>query len=279
LFIQNNWRECVISHGTEISSIAGEQSIKEEQMIKPSAWMLLAAVAVSGLIQGCSTNRMTNTSRSAVEQMLVSNAVDQALDKVDFRPFSGHTVFLDPTYVDCTDKSYVISSVRHRIMQSGALLVDKREDAEVAVELRTGTVGTDTAESFIGVPELTLPGLVALPEIRLLTRSNQTGTAKIGIVAVDTQTLEVLGDGGMTLARSDTNNWFVAGVGPFKSGSIHREVARSTSGPAAMVRNRLPSSVVLNTPAPSIPKIEQDAGDDLQYTNIEDTLPLPPKED
>jgi len=210
--------------------------------------LILCACCAALFVQGCSTTRMTNTSRSAVEQMLVSNAVDQALDKVDFSPFRGHTVYLNDKYVECTDKAYVISSVRHRIMKSGALLVDSPDNAEIAVELRTGTVGTDVAESFVGVPEIALPGMLTLPEVRVLTRSVQTGTAKLGIVAIDTQSRRVLGDGGMTMARSNDEAWFVAGVGPFKAGSIHRELDRATTGPAAVIRNQVPNTVALTAP-------------------------------
>ncbi len=81
-----------------------------------------------------------------------------ALDKIDFRAFRGHTVYVDDRYVECLDKQYVIASVRHRILHQGAIIVQKPEDAEVLVEMRTGVVGTDIAESFVGVPEITLPG-------------------------------------------------------------------------------------------------------------------------
>lgn len=209
--------------------------------------LLICGLLTWGLL-GCASTKTSNTARTATEQLLISNAVDQALDKIDFRAFSGHTVFLDDRYVDCIDKQYVISSVRHRILHQGAVLVGKPEDAEVLVEMRTGVVGTDIADSFLGIPEVTLPGMLTLPEVRVLTRQVQTGTAKLGIVAVDAKTKEVLGEGGMTLARSDTNSWFVAGIGPFKSGSINGEVDRMTTGPSAFRRDQLPSTVAFTAP-------------------------------
>lgn len=212
---------------------------------------------------GCASTHTSNTARTATEQLLISNAVDQALDKMDFRAFQGHTVFLDDRYVDCTDKQYVIASVRHRILHQGAVLVSKPEEAEVLVEMRTGVVGTDIADSFLGIPEVTVPGMMTLPEVRVLTRQVQTGTAKIGIVAVDAQTKEVLGEGGMTLARSDTNSWFVAGIGPFKSGSIHGEVDRMTSGPSGIMRDRIPGTVAFVAPHSHQPLEEPP----VQYTS------------
>jgi hypothetical protein len=173
----------------------------------------------------------------------------------------------------------VIASVRHRILHQGAIIVPKPEDAEVLVEMRTGVIGTDIAESFLGVPEITLPGMLTLPEVRVLTRQVQTGTAKLGIVAVDTKTKQVLGEGGMTLAKSDDNSWFVAGVGPFKSGSIHGEVQRMTSGPAAMMREQLPATVSFSTPIPpeSMHPLQEP---ELQYTQTQQTSvqEVPPAE-
>jgi len=197
---------------------------------------------------GCSTAKTSDTARSSTEQLLVSNAVDQALDKVEFQTFNGYSIFLNDAYVDCVDKPYVISSVRHRLLANGARLVDAQDKADVVVELRAGVVGTTSSTSFVGVPELALPGVVTLPEVRVWEKKSQTGTAKLGIVAYNAQTGEALGTGGMSLAKSDDSNWFLAGLGPFQEGSVRREVSRSTSGNAAIVRNRLPNSVVFATP-------------------------------
>ena len=236
-------------------------------------------VCLSGLIlcAGCATSKSSNTARTATEQMLISNAVDQSLNKVNFRPFSGHTVYLNDKYVDCVDKAYVISSVRHRILMAGAVLVDDPAGADVHVELRSGTVGTDTADSFVGIPEVTLPGMLTLPEVRLLTRSSQKGIAKLGLVAVDATTKQVLGTGGMSLAESDTQNWFVMGVGPFRTGSIHGEVESSTTGTAAQMRNWVPQTVVFNPPASQQNNARQYAGtDELEAQPVKYEQPAKP---
>lgn len=230
-------------------------------------WSLFLCGFLAFGLLGCASTKTSNTARTATEQLLISNAVDQALDKMDFRAFSGHAVFLDDRYVDCLDKQYVIASVRHRILYQGAILVTKPEDADVLVEMRTGVVGTDIVDSFLGIPEVTVPGMLVLPEVRVLTRQVQTGTAKIGIVAVDAKTKEVLGEGGMSLARSDDNSWFVAGIGPFKTGTINGEIERMTSGPSAIMRDRLPETVAFS--APQTPQTLEEPP--VQYTDTTQT--------
>ena len=178
---------------------------------------------------GCTTVHRSNTPRTGVEQLLISNAIDQSLDKIDFAAFTGVPVYLEEKYVDCVDKAYLLGSIRHRLAVAGAHIVPAVEKADVLLEVRSGGVGTDGSDSFVGLPEITLPGMLTLPEVRLMNRSTQNGTAKIGLVAYDARTMEVLGEGGVTLARSDDSNWFFMGVGPYRQGSISKEVKRATS--------------------------------------------------
>ena len=197
---------------------------------------------------GCASTSSSDTARTGMEQLLISNAIDQSLDKVDFKALAGQSVYIEEKYLDCTDQKYLMGALRHRLLYAGASVADTAEAATVALEVRSGGVGTDRAESFIGMPEIAVPGPVpvALPEIRLFERSRQTGTAKIGIVAYDTNTKQPLGAGGHTLARSDDNNWYVLGMGPYRQGSVRSEVSTSLSrgGQAAP----LPMEVALRRP-------------------------------
>ncbi|MEW4488023.1 DUF6655 family protein [Thalassoglobus sp. JC818] len=210
---------------------------------------LLSLVLFSGL--GCATATTSNTARTSTEQLLITNAVDQSLDKIDFRPFRGHAVFLNDKYADCVDKNYVIASVRHRILQSGARLVDSADKSEITVELRTGAVGTASSNSFIGVPEIVLPGVVTLPEVRFAERKKQSGTAKIGLVAFETGSGMALGTGGQALAQSEDSNWFVVGAGPFRSGNVKGEISSSTTGQAAVRYTQIPKIITFAAPDPS----------------------------
>jgi hypothetical protein len=198
---------------------------------------------------GCASSSTSNTARTSTEQLLVANAVDQALDKVNFASFGGHRVFLQDKYLDCVDKNYVLASTRHRLFTSGAAIVDAADKADVVLEIRSGVVGTSTSGSFIGTPEIALPGMLTIPEIHLTERKRQEATVKLGLVAFDPKTNELLGEGGISLARSNDNNWFVAGIGPYKNGSIKKEVTRGTTGSAAKSQPPIPPTVAFNLPA------------------------------
>lgn len=200
-----------------------------ERLGKNPPWAIIWVLWVAAV--GCATTRTTDTPRTASEQLLISHAVDQALAKVDFRPLAGRAVFVQEKYLDGVDKNYVVASVRHQLLAAGSRLVDKDTEADVIVELRSGGVGTDRMESYVGTPRIDIPGMlpVQIPDVQLATNKRQMGTAKIGIIAYDAKTRQALGSGGVVLASSDDNNWFVLGIGPFRSGSMRQELQRTSS--------------------------------------------------
>lgn len=229
--------------------------------------LLLGFSGVAGQLSGCTTAATTNTPRTATEQLLISNAVDGALDKVSFAPFAGARVFIEEKYVDGVDSKYLIASVRHRVLQAGGKLVDKADNADVVVELRSGGIGTTTAKSYLGTPEIALPGMISIPELRLVERSRQSGTAKVGLVAYDASTKEVLGAGGVTLDRADDNNWFLAGIGPLQTGTVKDEIELNTKkGPWVPKEQTMPQQVAFERARP-MPTPEQKDPQEVQYAS------------
>lgn len=189
---------------------------------------ILITLIVQGI--GCTTTRTSETSRTGMEQLLLSNAVDQSLNKLNFAGLRGQSVYLDDQFLECVDKGYVLGSVRQRVLNVGGRLVAKPEESDVVLEVRSGGIGTDNVESYVGMPGIALPGPmpVELPEVKLWNRVSQMGTAKIGVVAYDTRGRYLLNHGGHAMARADDNNWFILGVGPFQNGTVREEIQVAT---------------------------------------------------
>lgn len=180
---------------------------------------------------GCSTTRTTDTARTGMEQLLISNAIDQTMNKTALPDVAGKTVYLEEKYLDSVDKGYIVGTMRRKLLNAGAMLVDEKEGSQVTLELCSGGVGTDNVEQYVGMPGLTVPGLpVELPEVRLYEKKSQFGTAKIGVVAYDTPTGQMVYDGGGSLARANDSNWTVLGIGPFQEGSVRNELNHATGG-------------------------------------------------
>lgn len=199
---------------------------------------------------GCATSSTSNTARTASEQLLISQAVDDSLSRVDFGTFAGHNVFVEEKYMDSVDKNYIIGSIRHRLMMQGVRIVDKKEDSDISMEIRSGGVGTDSEKMFVGVPEVTIPGMVSIPELRMVTKESQQAAAKLGIVAYHTQSGQILGDGGVSLAQSNSNNWFILGVGPYENGTLKEEIDDSNLISAQTRDVEIPKQVAFQSSRP-----------------------------
>jgi hypothetical protein len=171
---------------------------------------------------------MTDSSRTATEQLLISNAIDQTVSKLDFRVLAGKTVYFDPQYLDGTvDKGYLVSTLRQHLLASGCLLQEERAKATYVVEARSGGVGTDNNSLLIGVPQMNLPTVIpgqpsSIPEIPLAKKTNQMGAAKIAVFAFNRTTGERVWQSGVLEARSDSRDLWLFGAGPFQNGSIRK---------------------------------------------------------
>jgi len=209
---------------------------------------------------GCATSHKTNTARTASEQILISSAVDRAVQEVQFGDLQHRVVFIDDQYLDTVDKGYVTSALRHKVLQNDGILAKTPDTADVVLEVRSGGVGTDSQETFFGVPAISAPGMpIAIPELKLVTRSTQYGTAKIGLVAYDPRTGRAVGDGGETLARTDDDNWYVFGVGPFRRGALNEEVqdAPGVETLGESIAKSLGAPRQASKPAPKVSLLDQ----------------------
>jgi hypothetical protein len=191
----------------------------------PSRRTVVLLVLLAGL-SGCGTTRVTDTSRTATEQLLISQAVDEAVSDIDFRVLDGKKVFFDPQFIDkSVDGGYVVSSLRQQLLAHGALLQEDRAKATVVVEARAGSVGTDRQDVLIGVPQMTLPAVYPgvpsmIPEIPFAKKTNQRGVAKIAVFAYNRLTGRPVWQSGTVLTDADSRDTWVLGAGPFRRGSL-----------------------------------------------------------
>jgi hypothetical protein len=187
---------------------------------------LLVAGPALCLSAGCGTTRMSDTQRTATEQLLVSSAVDQCVSHFDFRPLAGKSVFFDPQYLDGTvDKGYVISSLRQQLLAHGCILQEERAKATYVVEARSGGVGTDRHSLLVGVPAMSLPTILPglpsyVPKIPLAEKNNQSAVAKIAVFAYNRKTGRPVWQSGVVETLANARDTWLLGAGPFQGGTI-----------------------------------------------------------
>lgn len=186
-------------------------------------WLAVAVVATG--LAGCGTTSGSDTKRTATEQLLVSDAIERAVMQIDMRPLAGRAVFLDTTVLaDVADKDYLASAVRQHVLGSGCILAANREDAEIIVEARAGTLGTDRTSLLLGMPatQVEVAGNgTSIPELVIFKRSGQRAVAKINLFAYHRTTgTPVWQSGAAHIASRARDRWFM-NAGPFQDGRIH----------------------------------------------------------
>jgi hypothetical protein len=171
---------------------------------------------------------MTDTQRTATEQLLVSQAIDMSVSEIDVSPLAGKDVFFDSQYLEgVVDRGYLISSLRQHLLANGCRLQEDRSKAAYVVEVRSGGVGTNRHGLLIGVPQMNVPALLPgqpsqIPEIPLAKKTDQEGIAKVAVFAYNRLTGQPVWQSGVVQANSTAKDFWFLGAGPFQRGNIRK---------------------------------------------------------
>ncbi|MBN2590175.1 MAG: hypothetical protein JXA96_09960 [Sedimentisphaerales bacterium] len=179
------------------------------------------------IISGCASVRITDPSRTATEQFLLSKAAQEAIEGLSFESIHGRTVILDAVNFSPAEKDFVLSEFRAKLLNSGVNITLKKEEAEIVVEVRSGGVGIDRYESLLGIPSFAPPtssltGGLALvtPELALTKKITQVGFASISYIAYWNDTGEIVASSGPAIGKSNREDWWLFGFGPNTIGDI-----------------------------------------------------------
>ncbi len=186
-------------------------------------WGVLTATTVL-MVGGCGTSRWSDTARTATEQLLLSDAIDRAVGRMNFSALAGKTVYVDDSPIrGMTDAAYLSSCVRQHLLASGAILKESKDQATYILELRAGAIGTDRHDVTYGIPAIPVPnvapGTVAnvphqLPEIPVAKKTHQRGVAKIAAFAYNRETGRPVWQSGVIPVETNVRALWLLGIGP-----------------------------------------------------------------
>lgn len=203
-------------------------------MTRPQAIRVAAATILAALVLGCASSRETSPLRTATEQILLSRAVDRAVERLTISLPPGTSVYLDPSRFEAYDRGYAVSAIRDRFLASGARMVDTRDAAEVVVEIRSGALSTDENEALVGIPSFALPiplaGDLETPELALLKQNSRRGIAKIGFTAHWTSNGTLADRSEPVIGISGYDDWKFLGLG-WHEGDVMPSELPPQSGP------------------------------------------------
>jgi hypothetical protein len=167
--------------------------------IRSSAVMknLALIVASIGLIAGCtSAHRPTQSQRSAIEQLLISEAMMRSLsgNANGSLPIpKGAKVMLDVTAISVatgfsSDQFLLEKILGSWLGKQGYAIQKKEEQASYRINIIAAALGTELGDSFFGMPPVTSQLIpFSLPELAIYKNQYQTGFVKFYMDIFDVQ--------------------------------------------------------------------------------------------
>ncbi|QDT50280.1 hypothetical protein Pan258_43370 [Symmachiella dynata] len=236
---------------------------------------IVSLVFLAACLGGCGTTRWSDTPRTATEQRLISNAIDESVNSIDVSPLAHQKVFFDTSNIDdSVQQKYLISSLKYHLLRNGCYVLEKKEEADYVVEARAGVIGTDHHDLLIGIPESSLgagiPGMPAsLPEMALYKKTNQLGEAKIGLFAYHRTDGNLVWSSDTKISNKLAKSVWAMGIGPMQRDG--------TDGPIRWAGEAPPQLPKLAMPALSVPQFaRKDKPETPEYEMPE--LAPPPSE-
>jgi hypothetical protein len=182
------------------------------------------------LTQGCATIRTTDPPRTATELYLLSEATIKAVDQLSADALRDRKAFVDAQFLlpAVQENLFALAELRRKLLMDGVRLVEKRDQAEVIIEVRSEGIGIDRLEYLLGIPSLYLTRdaaastnvPIATPELSILKNIRQKGYASVAFAAYWADTGELVASSGPFLGRTFREDWWILGIGPKTMGNI-----------------------------------------------------------
>jgi len=189
---------------------------------------ILCLLASLPLMSGCGSFRETFPARSGIEQMLISTAMDRAVEKMPTAWMDGASVFVDDANLDAYDSPYLRQLLRQSVLANGGTLADSRDDASMVLEVASGGVSVDKGNWMFGLPKIPLPipfagETLVIPEAPLFRLDSYVGKAKLLFTPVDAATKAQVREIPVCYGRSRHRFWWILLFGPFTTSDLPPE--------------------------------------------------------
>ena len=177
-----------------------------------SKGVVLLAIALA--LCGCTTLRGTSPPRSADEELLISEAADDAAARLAQQLPPNITAYVDSSHFVAEDAAYAVAAIDDQLLKRGVLLTDDKAHASTIIEIRSGALSTNEQSMLLGVPPVTLPffpigNILSLPGFDLVRQRETTGIAKFAATAYNPKTGKLLVSTDPQVGVSQQSDWVV----------------------------------------------------------------------
>lgn len=153
------------------------------QNILKKTRMLLLSLALIGLVSACSTtHKATQTPRTPIEQLLLSEAVTRSLPEQPTEILQipqNANVVLDTSGLS-GDQGYVKEVINGWLGQQGYHVQGDKAQATHQINVVVESLGTELEDTFFGIPPIQSTFIpISTPELAFFRAQNQTGYVKL----------------------------------------------------------------------------------------------------
>lgn len=176
---------------------------------------LIALLPALCLLAACSTGRITTTSRTAVEQALLSQSVEDTLSKMKLETIAGKTFVVKKDFCSATDSEFLLGALNCRLLELGGSGADdeKSTSTQIVVYPVVAHSAVDDSSLLIGIPDfpLTVPGVgsITIPETAFYKHSIQTGRNRMMVYARERKTGRLVFCTGEISSEKNYERWVV----------------------------------------------------------------------
>jgi hypothetical protein len=160
--------------------------------------LMSLAVFMAAASSGCVsvTTKVTGSTRSGAEELLLTGTADRAVATIDFSPLAGRKGFLETGQVSATDSTWIIFSLRRAMARQGLLLVADKKDAQTVVEASVAAYATDEVDTRLSLPSTVSAGLLPIPiastgTSALIRKNRQDSVVKMALFGYDAKTSQL----------------------------------------------------------------------------------------
>ncbi|MCW2241900.1 DUF6655 family protein [Azospirillum canadense] len=153
---------------------------------------IAALIALAALATACTDVKESLPSRTATEQLLIASAADSAANRLKLDLSNGRKAFVDTSNFEGTDAKYAASAIKESLLRQGIRLTDDKGDADTIIEIRLGALSVDQSKTVLGIPPITLPGTITLPEASVYSSTENQAVAKFSAFAYDRKSGEMV---------------------------------------------------------------------------------------
>jgi hypothetical protein len=129
------------------------------------------------------TYQYTYTKKSGIEQLLVTKAVDEAIQKMTV-DIKGSRVFVDVACLMKDEQSYIKKAFEHWFLDAGVFIAEYPWNADYIVSVLVRVAGTDGDQIALGIPSVPVPLTISIttPALTVYSTMIQEGRVEMEVM-------------------------------------------------------------------------------------------------